>query len=585
MKMRLFTGVLSATAVTAGAVMLVSTRPEPRGSSEISVVAGPAEGSRANFAGGSDGPAQLQAAAAWRSSLYPSGWLPIGAGGSATADGKFLNDFSYAGYLTGDTPVPTTVGANITRSVSASTYGNGSSDATSGIQAAIDQVCAGGGGTVNLGAGTFRIKPQGSASFALHIKCRDLIMRGAKDAAGAPTTFLFNDEASMRQKRVIVMGESSTGVAATLYDTAGNIADAKVSITQDLLRPTRVIPVASTTGYQVDDYVIVTFDWSDAFRAEHNMSSYWPADQARGMLFYRKITAINATAKTLTVDIPLRYPVKIRDRARVYKPRAFFANLGLENIAIGMRENNVASVGDDDYDRSGTGAYQMHQATAVQIVLARHSWVRNVRSYRPSVNARDVHLLSNGVHVTTSTRSILLDNVQMSRPQYLGAGGNGYLLYLNGGEALVRNSTASNGRHNFVWTGPSATGNVLLATTSNNARYEDDFHQYLSPSNLVDGHMLNNVALKATNRQDISNGAGYTSSQSVFWNTRVNANSTGNFIQSDQFGWGYVIGTQGRSSGVFAPNEHVEGLGIGDGLQPSSLYLDQKAKRDASSAY
>jgi hypothetical protein len=527
----------------------------------------------------------MAAAAAWRSVLYPTNWLPVHAGGNVTPDGKFLHDFSYAGYLEGDVPIPTTVGVNTVRNVAAATWGNGSADATTGIQQAIDQVCAGGGGTVNLGAGTYRIKPQGTNDYALRMPCRDLILRGAKDAAGAPASFLFNDEPVMRGKRVIVMGESTRGIYATLFDRPGNVANNKVAITQNLLQPTQTIPVTSTAGYTPGEYAVITFDWSDAFKADHGMQAYWPIDKVQGMLFYRRILSVNAAAKTVKVDIPLRYPVKLRDNPRMYKPRTFFANQGIENISIGMRQNNTSGTGDNDVYTAGTGAYEMDQATAIQVVLTRNSWIRNVRSYRPPVNASDIHLLSNGIHITSSTRSLTVDNVHLAKSQYKGNNGNGYLIYMDGAETMVRNSSATNGRHNYLFSGASTSGNVLYNNRSTNGRLEDDFHGYLSPSNLVDNHFLQNVRLNSQNRQAFSNGAGHTSSQSVFWNTRANPEWTLTFIRSYQFGWGYIIGTQGRTGGVDAPDEHVEGLGIGTELQPTSLYLDQKAKRDANPSY
>ena len=38
----------------------------------------------------------------WRSSLYPEDWQP----GFADASGRFLHDFSYAGYARGEKPIP-----------------------------------------------------------------------------------------------------------------------------------------------------------------------------------------------------------------------------------------------------------------------------------------------------------------------------------------------------------------------------------------------------------------------------------------------------------------------------------------------
>jgi hypothetical protein len=60
-------------------------------------------------------------------------------------------------------------------------------------------------------------------------------------------------------------------------------------------------------------------------------------------------------------------------------------------------------------------------------------------------------------------------------------------------------------------------------------------------------------------------------------------------VKSQQYGWGYVIGTSPSLSLVTtlasstgagtAPEDFVEGAGAGEGLYPSSLYEDQRARR------
>ncbi|OBZ14943.1 hypothetical protein A8L34_13765 [Bacillus sp. FJAT-27264] len=41
----------------------------------------------------------------WRSSLYPENWTP----GYTDAQGRFLQDFSYAGYWRGEKTIPTSL--------------------------------------------------------------------------------------------------------------------------------------------------------------------------------------------------------------------------------------------------------------------------------------------------------------------------------------------------------------------------------------------------------------------------------------------------------------------------------------------
>ena len=46
--------------------------------------------------------AVAQSDAPWRSSLYPDAWTPA----HTDAKGRFLHDFSYAGYRRGEHPIP-----------------------------------------------------------------------------------------------------------------------------------------------------------------------------------------------------------------------------------------------------------------------------------------------------------------------------------------------------------------------------------------------------------------------------------------------------------------------------------------------
>ncbi|MDL2266207.1 hypothetical protein LJC43_07485, partial [Parabacteroides sp. OttesenSCG-928-G21] len=85
-------------------------------------------------------------------------------------------------------------------------------------------------------------------------------------------------------------------------------------------------------------------------------------------------------------------------------------------------------------------------------------------------------------------------------------------------------------------------------------------------------------------------------SQTVFWNTvsKKEHDVSKFLIDSKQHGWGYVIGTSGVLPTVVtapaigiknntdydtAPEDFVEGEGLGEALNPQSLYLDQLQKR------
>jgi hypothetical protein len=110
-----------------------------------------------------------------------------------------------------------------------------------------------------------------------------------------------------------------------------------------------------------------------------------------------------------------------------------------------------------------------------------------------------------------------------------------------------------------------------------------EFHHSLAMANLID-NATSNDGWGALNRGDESSGAGHTATENVFLNVR------GGVVRSMQFGWGYVIGATdatldtslndlfGRAQGT-APEDFVEGAGLGDLLEPVSLYEDQRRRR------
>ncbi len=53
---------------------------------------------------GTDVPGPDAAPGAWRSALFPDDWRPLHAGGRADSMGRYLHDFSFAGYRRGERP-------------------------------------------------------------------------------------------------------------------------------------------------------------------------------------------------------------------------------------------------------------------------------------------------------------------------------------------------------------------------------------------------------------------------------------------------------------------------------------------------
>src|SRR5690242_5379820 len=75
-------------------------------------------------------------ARAWRSTLYPTNWLPPTVSSISYDTNKVIQDFSYAGYKAGEAPIPSIAGPifNVT-SAPYNADKTGSNDATVAIQA------------------------------------------------------------------------------------------------------------------------------------------------------------------------------------------------------------------------------------------------------------------------------------------------------------------------------------------------------------------------------------------------------------------------------------------------------------------
>lgn len=481
----------------------------------------------------------------------------------------------------------------------------GEADSTNAIQAAINAAGSAGGGVVFMPEGTYRVKPQGNNNQALLINKNGIVLRGA----GAEKTRIFNDEHNMRRKTIIrAQGSTSSWTARPSGST-------ERLITSDLFTPTHVIPVSSTSGFSVGDWVMLRADMTDAFAADHNMLDLWGGgiyNPLKGVTFQRKITAINSTARTITIDVPIRYYLRPRDNARVHHLHGQLLNIGMEDFSIGnvQHPNSGLSTGwgEDHYTVEGTNAYEVHDSWAIRYDRVRDSWISRVESYLPTVNTVEAHLLSNGISVRQSN-SVTIEHADFQRPLYGGGGGNGYMYVIgNSNEILIRDSAARYSRHGFSIIDMGSSGIVFLrfldqetsrqvVRTGATSGRGSDHHKYLSQSNLVDTSIANASWFEAKWRGN-SGGSishGQTSVHTVFWNTEglsywehlFSGQYVSYVVRSDQARHGYIIGTRGPASGILTdvtagrtePRDFREGVGMGDTLSPFSLYEDQLAGR------
>ena len=519
----------------------------------------------------------------WRSALYPADWTP----GFTDAEGRFLHDFSYAGYHRGEKPLPKEIpGPRI--DVTKPPYNadnTGQQSATLAIQRAINDAGLGGGGTVYLPAGTYRITfPTATSNTALIVAHSNVVIQGD----GPDKTFLFLDETYTRGKTMIAVQPVSFAGWSTPRD--GRVqrlrADAEA---RDV-----VVYLEGEPNFQPGEWVVVQYDLTDEWIAEHNMTGGWDSS-IPGPSFYRQVTAVDPEQNSITLDTPMRYAVKVRDNGRVYRVSDPITEVGLADFAFGMREHPATTGwGDNDHSRLGTGAYDVHTSRAISFRGVVNGWVRDLATYKPEGNTY-AHIHSVGLQFNES-RNLTIRRVRVENPQYRGGGGNGYPFVVGTQESLYDDLTAINGRHNFTISGQRASGNVIFRSRITNPinSLPADFHAYLSMANLIDNLTIERDRFDAGDRSNNAGTSGFpkhgvTTTHSVFWNTIGLAyrSDSAVIIRSDQYGWGYVIGTRGPAPLVDAPSgnprtaprDYVEGMGRGASLEPQSLYLDQLRRR------
>lgn len=524
----------------------------------------------------------------WRSVLYPMDWSPFHEDTDFYSD-KIIQDFSHAGYHQNNLPITQPSGPVL--DVTAAPYfadPSGSEDSTNAIQAAIDAVSSAGGGVVFMPAGTYRLSVSPSARAALVIKNDKTVLRGA----GIDQTFLYNTSTYMRGKSVILVEGS---VAASPFHDM--LPSARV--VENNTAPTQRIHVEDTSDFSPGDLVVFRSDATDGWIADHNEFGWRGFTDRFEFAYIRELIGVNTTHNILTLDAPIRYSQLLREYPRVYRMSYPIQEVGLEAFSIGNKQHDGEGWEQSDYRTSGTAAYDVHGSYLIEFRRARHCWMQQIHSYQPSENSLSMHMLSNGIYLSESS-NLTLKNVSMQRVQYAGGGGNGYSYRIQESmECLLQDCVAGYNRHGFVFSHTGTSGNVIHRSLDMETRWSasgsagaqsSDHHMHFSHSNLVDSSTADNSYFSAAYRPNGSEPEhNLTAAHSVFWNMNGMGSRYDRVVRTQQGRYGYAIGTRGANPAVDTvgsrpqtdPEDHVEGIGLGNFLQPRSLFDDQVLRRQS----
>ena len=528
----------------------------------------------------------------WRSKYYPTNWTPPVDSNFYTD--AFLQDYSYAGYQRGEVDVPKPSGKiyDVTKAPYSADK-TGATDVTIAIQNAIDDAKSNGGGVVYLPAGTYQVNP-GSNGYCLRITSSNISIKGA----GVGKTFIYNNTYTMKGKSIISV-YGNTGWSTT--------PSSKALITADIMKPVSVIPVDNTSLFKAGDMVIVRNYIGDAWINEHKEPGWLGSGSSLGGLMYcRTVKSVDAVNKTITIDIPVRYALKTRDGACVYKITGMISEIGLTGFSIGNRQHpSTTGFGETDHSVTGTGGYDCDGSFVIKFNGSYNCWMKNVSTYKIASNTTGAHMLSNGALISFS-KNVTIDSCNFSYAQYGGGNGNGYAYRVSANECMISNSTSYFVRHGLVFSSMYCSGNVFYKCkdiksgiqcgstgSEKTSGYGSDHHMHFSQSNLIDNCYTENSGFYAYYRPYGTDPMHrITSAHTAYWN--ISSGGANVFcVWTQQARYGYAIGTSGTGNLVYTkeapssagtaaitdPVDIVEGESKGATLLPQSLYKDQLALR------
>lgn len=497
----------------------------------------------------------------WRSALFGEGWTPA----DTDAQGRFLHDFSYAGYHAGEGALGQDVSADRFDVAALGADPSGAADSTAAIQAAIDAASIG-GGVVIVPAGLYRVEGR------LAVTASRVVLRGA---GSSESQLYFPNVAGMSYQSHVRIGGTVT-------------SDLELGLTADARARDASVEVGDASDLAIGDDIEIGFVITPQFVEAHAMTGTWTVFNGTWQSFARR-TVLAIDGGRITLDVPLRQDALVRDSASVRRVRGLLREVGVEGLGLADAVSPDVAWAED----------QVH---VLELSGVADAWIEDVASFpSPAAPAEGEgagdHLASGGIVIRASRRVTIADT-HLARAQHRGSGGNGYLFEIRtSNEILTRDSTGRAGRHNFiqnwgfgtsgcVWLRVrSSEGRMLSSRGGGSVRGSSEFHHSLATANLIDDSVLDDGWL-AFNRMRESSGAGHSASENVLWR------STGaGVIRSFQWGWGYVIGTSPEltvyTDGIpweqadTEPIDLVEGLGRAEQLEPRSLYEAQLLLRRA----
>jgi hypothetical protein len=444
--------------------------------------------------------------------------------------GNRIVDFSYCGYMAGELDIPK-VPVRVTVPAR-------EGDATRRIQAAIDHVgnlpvdANGIRGAVLLGAGMHRVLS------GIVIRKSGVVLRGETGA-----TLLADGRT--RETVIRVLGQNDPKLREKIKVSADYVPVNAMSFEVEnagLLK----------TGDRVRLQRPSTAEWirklgMEEFGGETGWLG-WKAGQ-RDITWDRKITAI--TGNAITIDAPLTTALESKFGGGWVIPYEWpgrISQVGIENMHI-ESTFDPQNLKDED-----------HRWMGITLENAENAWVRQVQFK---------HLAGSAVAVYASASKVTVEDCKSIEPVSEIAGQRRNTFFTEGGQTLFQRCFAENGNHDFA-VGFCAPGPIAFVQCE--SRLPHNFSGAIdswASGILFDIVNIDGHALSFKNRGQDGQGAGWTASNSVFW--QCSASRAENFGPPGAVNFAFGIWAQFAGDGHWEnANEHI---------QPRSLYYAQLSDR------
>jgi autotransporter-associated beta strand protein len=469
-------------------------------------------------------------------------------------DGDRIADFSMVGYGAGWSDLPATPPVVVTVTATAG-------DATSRIQTAINSAASlplqasGYRGTVQLGPGDYEIAGQ------LRIAASGVVLRGSgRDLTSGSASRLIATGSSTRD--VISIGSSSASPNYSGFSKVA-IADSRVPV------GATSFTVASTTGLSVGHTINVNWTSNQAWINANGMNlldnPWQPGDREQNS--DRVITRIEGNR--VYVDAPITSAIEtVYGGGTIQRYNGFTSGGRITNVGV---ENLVG--------QSLATRDELNEARAwsfVGVEAAENVFIRQIEAryfpYSATLAAADSKFVT-----TSEARSLLASGTV--------TGGRRYTYNIADGQlVLVTDSTASEGRHDFV-TGSNVTGpSAFVGGTATAAFNDTGPHHRWASGILFDTISVSGDAINIRDRGNMGTGHGWAGANSVVWNSKADSF----IVQNPPTASNWLIGsvgtlvTEGGKVGTYDSLGKRVSLGDTANNPSDSLYKAQLAERRAS---